>query len=81
MSKHKFIEERLDDCEENVANVAQYSFEEFQKQAEENRNMALMLDNVEGRLANMEEQFGILMGIINDISWVDKIFWSSRRFS
>ena len=68
MSKHKFIEERLDDCEENVANVAQYSFEEFQKQAEENRNMALMLDNVEGRLANMEEQFGILMGIINDIS-------------
>ena len=68
MSKHKFIEERLDDVEENVANVAQYSFEEFQKQAEENRNMALMLDNVEGRLANMEEQFGILMGIINDIS-------------
>ena len=67
MNKPKFLEERLDDCEENVANVAQYSFEEFQKQAEENRNLSLMLDNVEGRLANMEEQFGILMGIINDM--------------
>ena len=63
----KYIEERLDDCEENVANVAQYSFEEFQKQAEENRNMALLVDNVNARCEHLEEHLAMLVDTLLDM--------------
>ena len=63
----KFIEERLADCEENVANVAQYSFEEFQKQVEHNRNMGLMIDNMSTRIGYLEEQLATFMEALGKI--------------
>ena len=60
--------ERLKEVEENVGNVAQYLQEMLDKQAEENRNMGLMVDNMTTRIGYLEEQLAMFLDAIHDIS-------------
>ena len=61
MSKHKFIEERLDDVETDLGLSAEYFQGELDKQVEHNRNLSLMVDNVNQRCALLEEHLAMII--------------------
>ena len=63
----KFIEERVEQLEEDLPNVAQYLQDMLDKQAEENRNMGLMVDNMTTRIGYLEEQISTFMDALGKI--------------
>ena len=63
----KFIEERLEQLEEDLSNTAEYFQTELLKQVEINRNMSLMVDNISKRTEFLEEQMAVLVEALGKI--------------
>ena len=67
MSKHKFLEERVEQLETDLAMSAEYFQGALDKQAEENRNLSLMFDNINARCEHLEEHLAMLVDTILDM--------------